>query len=72
MTMLFALHKLFSVMRAHLLIVDISAYGKGALFQNFFVLMSSRLFPTCLFIRFSASVLFIEVLFHLNLSFMQG
>jgi hypothetical protein len=74
----FALQKLFSSMRSHLLIVDLSAYANGVLFRKSFpVPMSSRLFLIFSSIRFFFSFLsdisgfMLRSLVHLELSFVQ-
>lgn len=73
MTVSFTLYKLFSFMRSHILIADLSAYINGVLFRNSFpVLMSSRPHHTFFSIRFSVSDFMLTFSIHLELSFVQG
>jgi hypothetical protein len=56
LTVSFVLQKLFSFMRSHLPIVDLSAWAIGVLFRKLFPEpMHSRLFPTFSYIRVSVS-----------------
>ena len=73
LTMSFALQKLCSFMRSHLLVVNHSVWFTDILFKKLSpVPMSSRLFHTFCSVRFSVSCFMLRSLIHLNLSFMQG
>ena len=73
LTVSFALQKLCSFMRSHLLILDLTAQAIAVLFRNFSsVPVSSRLFPTFSFINFSVSGFMWRFLIQLDLSFIQG
>ena len=73
LTVSFALQKLFSFMRSHLLIVDFYASAIGVLHSKQPpVSVHSRLFPTFSSIRFNVSVFMFMSLIHLDLSFVLG
>ena len=70
LTVSFVLQKLFSFMRSHLLIVDLSAWAICILFRKLSaVQIDSRLFSAFCFIRFSLSAFVLMSLIHLDLSF---
>ncbi|XP_060229617.1 uncharacterized protein LOC132649570 isoform X2 [Meriones unguiculatus] len=72
MTVSFALQKLFSFMKSHLLIVALRACAVGVLFRKFSpVPMSSRVFPTFFSSRFNVSGSMLRSLIHLDFSFVQ-
>ena len=69
----FALEKLFSFMRSHVLIIVLSTCAISILFRKLFsVLMHSRLFSTTYSITFSGSGFVLRSLICLDLIFMQG
>jgi hypothetical protein len=73
LTVSFVLQKLFTFMRTHLSIVDLSSSAISVLFMKISpVLKRSRLFPTFSSIRFSVSSLLWMSLTHLDLKFVQG
>ena len=66
------MQKLFSIIRSHLLIVDLCVYANGVLFKKSPpVPVSSSLFFTFSSSRFSVSGLMLRSLIHLELSFVQ-
>ena len=66
----FALQKLFSFMRFHLLIVDLRVYATGVLFRKLSLMpMHSRQFPTLSSIKCSVTGFILRTLVHLDLSF---
>ena len=73
LTVSFALQKLFSFMRSHLLIVDFSACTIHVLFKKLSSLPEySRVFPTFSSIKFSVPDSMLRSLIHLDFSFVQG
>jgi hypothetical protein len=60
--------------KPHVLIIDFNAYANSALFRKVFfpVLVSSRLFQTFSFTKFSVSGFMLKSLIHLDLSFVWG
>ena len=73
LTMYFALQELFSFMRSHLLIVDLSGWAIGVLFRNLSpVPMCSRQFLTFFSIRFSVSGFMLRSLIHMDLNFVRA
>ncbi|CAO2598797.1 hypothetical protein LEMLEM_LOCUS9569, partial [Lemmus lemmus] len=69
----FALQKLFSFKRYHLLIVSLSVCAAGVLFRKWFpVPMCSSVLPTFSSIRFSVAGFMLRSLIHLDLSFVHG
>jgi hypothetical protein len=69
----FALEKLFTFMRFHLLIAGLSAFTIRVLFKKLFpVTNHSMLFPNLFSIRISISEFMMKTLIHLDLSFIQG
>ena len=73
LTMSFALQKLFSFRRSHLLIVFLSVCAAGAIFRKWFpVPMRSSVLPTFSSIRFSVAGFMLRSLIHLDLSFVHG
>ena len=68
----FVSQKLFSFMRSHLLISDLSAYPIIALFRKLFLMpMCLRLFPTFSSIMFSVFDFMLRLLIHMDLSSLQ-
>jgi hypothetical protein len=69
----FVLHKLFSFMRSHLLIVDLHACFIGVLFKKLspVPVCSKLLFPTFLLYWLSVSSVILRSLIHLDLNFEQ-
>ena len=73
LTMSFALQKLFSFRRSHLLIVSLNVYTAGVTFRKWFpVPMHSSVLPTFSSIRFSVAGFMLRSLIHLDLSFVHG
>ena len=73
LTVSFSLEKLFSFMRSHLLIVDLSAWAISVLFRKLsYVLMHSRLSTTFSSMRFSVSCFYIDVFDPRGLEFCVG
>ncbi|CAO2640937.1 hypothetical protein LEMLEM_LOCUS25557, partial [Lemmus lemmus] len=71
--MSFALQKLFSFIRSHLLIVSLSVCAAGVLFRKWFpVPMCSSVPPTFSSTRFSVAGFLLRSLIHLDLSFVHG
>jgi hypothetical protein len=69
----FALQKIFSFLRSHVLIVDLSTWAIGVPFRYLSpVLMNSRQFSTFSSIRCNASDFMLMSLIHLDLSFLYG
>ncbi|CAO2640784.1 hypothetical protein LEMLEM_LOCUS25494, partial [Lemmus lemmus] len=69
----FALQKLFSFRRSHLLIVSLSVCAAGFLFRKWFpVPMRSSVSPTFSSTRFSVVGFMLRSLIHLDLSFVHG
>ena len=72
LTVSFALQRLSSFLRSHLIIVDLSAWAIGVLFRTLSpVQVHSRLFLTFCSIRFSVSGFMLRSLIHLHLRFVQ-
>ena len=69
--MSFALQKLFSSRRSHLLIVSLSVCAAGVLFRKWSPVRSSPL-PTFSSVRFSVVGFMLRSLIHLDLSFVHG
>ena len=73
LTMSFALQKLFSFRRFHLLIVFLSVCATGVIFRKWSpVPMHSSVLPTFSSMRFSVAGFMLRSLVHLNLSFVHG
>ena len=73
LTVSFALQKLFSFRRSHLLIFSLSVRAAGVLFRKWFpVPMHSNVLPTFSSIRFSVAGFMLRSLIHLDLSFVHG
>ena len=73
LTVSFALQKLFSFRRSHLLIVSLSVCAAGVLFRKWFpVSMHSSVLPTFSSMRFSVAGFMLRSLIHLDLSFVHG
>ena len=73
LTVSFALQKLWSFIRSHLSILDLTAHAIAVLFRNFSpVPISSRLFPTFYSISFTVSDFMWSSLIHLDLTLVQG
>ena len=73
LTVSFALQKLWSFIRSHLSILDLTAQAIAVLFRNFSpVHISSRLFPTFSSIILSVSCFMWSSWIHLDLSFVHG
>ena len=73
LTMCFALQKLFSFRRSHLLIVSLSVCAAGVIFRKWFpVPMCSSVLPTFSSIRFGVAGFMLRSLIHLDLSFVHG
>ena len=73
LTVSFALQKLFSFRRSHLLIVSLSVCATGVLFRKWFpVPMRSSVLPTFSSMRSSVAGFMLRSLIHLGLSFMHG
>ena len=73
MMVAFVMQKLFSFLRSHLLIVDLSACANGVLLRKFFSMpMSSQLFSTFSSMRFSVSAFMLRYLITLELIFMRN
>ena len=68
----FALQKLFSFMRSHLIVVHLLVFTIGVLLRISPVPMRSRLFPTFTSIRFNVSGFMLRILIHFVLSFCAG
>ena len=65
--------QLFSFMKSHLLIVDLSAWAVGVLFRDLsLVSVHSRLFPHIIFYQVKHGWFFIEVFYSLGLNFCAG
>ena len=72
LTVSFALQKLFSFRRSHLLIVSLSVCAAGVLVRKWFpVLMRSSVLPTFSSMRFSVVGFMLRVLIHLDLNFVH-
>ena len=69
LTVSFALQKLLSFRRSHLLIVDLSVCAAGVLWKWSPVLIHSRLLPTFFSMRFSVAGFRLRFVIHLDLSF---
>ena len=66
----FALQKLLSFRRSHLLIVSLSVCADGVIFRKWFpVPMHSSVLPTFSSVRFSVADFMLRSLIHLDLSF---
>ena len=73
LNMSFALQKLLSFRRSHLLIVSLSVCAVGVLFRKWFpVPMISNILPTFSSLRFSVAGFMLRSLIHLDLSFVHG
>ena len=73
LTVSFALQKLFSFRRAHLLIVSLSVCSAGVVFRKWSpVPMCSSVLPTFSSVRFSVAGFMLRSLIHLDLSFVHG
>ncbi|MBV2150903.1 DUF3704 domain-containing protein [Sphingobium sp. AS12] len=73
LTVSFALQKLLSFRRSHLLIVDLSVCATGVMFRKQSpVPINSRVFPTLSSNRFSVAGFMLRSLIHLDLSFVHG
>ena len=72
LTIYFALQKIFSFMRFHLLIFDLRALAIDFLFRKLFPESMSQVFPPISSIRFSVSCFISKFLIHLELSLVQG
>ena len=73
LTVSFALQKLFSFRRSHLLIVSLSVCAAGVLFRKWSpVPMHSSVLPTFSSVRFSVAGFMLKSLIHLDLSFVHG
>ena len=69
----FALKKLLSIRRSHLLIVSLSVCAAGVIFRKWSpVPMHSSVLPTFSSMRFSVVDFMLRSLIHLNLSFVHG
>ena len=71
LTLSFALQKLLSFRRSHLLTVSLSACAAGVIFRKWFP-MPMRSKYTSHYIRFSVAGFMLRSLIHLDLSFMHG
>ena len=72
-TMSFALQKLLSFRRSHLLIVSLSVCAAGVVVRKWsLVPMHSSVLPTFSSIRFSVVGFILRYLIHLDLSFVHG
>ena len=70
LTMSFALQKIFSFRRSHLLIVSLSVCAAGVIFRKWFTVpMRSSVLPTFSSVRFSVAGFMLRSLIHLELSF---
>ena len=73
LTVSFALQKLFSFRRSHLLIVSLSVCAAGVKFRKWSpVPMHSSVLPTYSSLRFSVAGFMLRSLIHLDLSFVHG
>ena len=73
LTVSFALQKLFSFRRSHLLTVSLSACAAGVIFRKWYsVPTCSSVFPTFSSIRFSVVGFMLRSLIHLYLSFVHA
>ena len=73
LTVFFALQKLLSFRRSHLLIIALSVCAAGVLFRKWFpVPVCSSVLPTFSSIRFSVVGFMLRSLTHLDLSFVPG
>ena len=73
LTVSFALQKLFSFRRSHLLIVSLSVCAPGVIFKKWSpVPMRSSVLPTFSSMRFSVAGFMLRSLIHLDLSFVHG
>ena len=73
LTMFFALQKLFSFRRSHLLIVSLSVCATGVIFRKWPSMpLCSSVLPTFSSIRFSVAGFMLRPLIHLDLSFVHG
>ena len=72
LTVSFALQKLFSFRRSHLLIVSLRVCAAGVLFRKWFPMpMCLSVLPTFSSIRFSVAGFMLRSLIHLELSFVH-
>ena len=73
LAMSFALQKLFSFRRSHLLIVSLSVCAAGVIFRKWFpVPMHSSVLPTFSSIRLTVAGLMLRSFIYLDLSFVHG
>ena len=68
----FALQKLFSFRRYHLLIVSLSVCAAGVIFRKWSVIMTSSMLPIFYSISFSVAGFMLRFLINLDLSFVHG
>ena len=73
LTVSFALQKVFSFRRSHLLVVSLSVCAAGVVFRKWSpVIMTSSMLPTFYSISFTVAGFMLRFLINLDLSFVHG